>query len=232
MKRPEVFLRLGSQKGFTMIEMAMVLIIIGIIVGAVLKGQDVIAGARAKKLASTANAWNVLTFTYMDRLGRFPGDGSRNGIIGDNVAPITEQTAATSAIGQLAAVGAMSSAPENPVVIGGQSYWVFIGSDTLVPPRNAMVICNSAGCATQMSADDLNILQSVDTAIDGTADAGLGQFRGATAVTLVGSGLVNNRATAVVTAVTAVNETTAGATQLWTAAAPKVAAVWLFDKPY
>jgi len=41
---------LGGNKGFTLIEMAIVLIIIGIIIGAVVKGKDIIKSAEQKKL--------------------------------------------------------------------------------------------------------------------------------------------------------------------------------------
>ncbi|MBI5663817.1 MAG: prepilin-type N-terminal cleavage/methylation domain-containing protein [Nitrospirae bacterium] len=217
------------QKGFTLIELAIVLVIIGIIMGAVIKGQDLMTSAKAKKFTTTVNTWNMLTWAYMDRMGRFPGDASSNGIIGDVAA--SEQTAAASAIGELAAAGTMDNAPTNPVIIGGQSLWIYYGND--VPPsgaRNVMVICSVANCATAFTADALRIVQSVDTSIDGTADAGLGQFRGATAVTLAGAGTINTRTVAAVTAVTGVNETAAGAATAW--ATTQNAAVWLFDRPY
>ncbi len=43
---------LSSQKGFTLVEMAIVLIIIGIIIGAIVKGKDVIKSGEQKKLYS------------------------------------------------------------------------------------------------------------------------------------------------------------------------------------
>ncbi len=39
-----------NQKGFTLVELAIVLVIIGLILGAVLKGQDLINNARMKRL--------------------------------------------------------------------------------------------------------------------------------------------------------------------------------------
>ena len=43
---------LKNNKGFTLIEMAIVLIIIGIIIGAVVKGKDIIKSGEQKKLYS------------------------------------------------------------------------------------------------------------------------------------------------------------------------------------
>lgn len=215
-----------SQKGFTLIELSIVLVIIGIILGAVLKGQDLLESAKAKKLTSAVNGWTALTWVYMDRIGTFPGDAGADGLIGNTGA---EQTAAASAIGVMSAANAMANAPVNPVVIGGQSFWIYMGSDA-APTRNAMVICVTTDCTGAIGTDAMRIIQAVDTSIDGAAVAGRGQFRGATAVVLAGAGTVNTRTVAAVTNVTAVNETAGGAATAW--AATQLAAVYLFDRPY
>ena len=226
---------LGNQKGFTLVEMAIVLIIIGIILGAVLKGQDLIVNARAKKLTTTANAWSMLAFAYMDRMGRFPGDGGRNGVIGDQPAP--EQVAVTTAIGELSnPTTGMSTAPQNPVIIGGQSFWIYFGYDTFVTAvKNVMVICKNANCSTVLTNDEVQIMQSVDTALDGLADAGIGQFRAVTiAPTLAGYGILTaaqgGRAAAAVTSAVAISQTAAGATAPW--AITQRAGIWHFDRAF
>ena len=219
------------EEGFTLVELAIVLVIIGIIIGAVMKGQDLIDNARAKKVITTANTWNMLTWAYMDRKGWFPGDGTnKDGLIG-NIAG--EQTIATSAIGQMDASGTFANPPNNPISIGSYQFWVYIGYDSSGGAANVMVICKTVNCAaTAFTLSELKLIEAVDTAIDGISDAGLGQFRASNAaVTLAGAGTTaNGRATAVVTAVTGVDETTAGATTAW--AITHNAAVWLFDKSY
>ena len=224
--------RLKNAKGFTLIELAIVLVIIGIILGAILKGQDLIEGARAKRLTVNSNAWSALAWTYVDMKGRFPGDAGRDGIIGNQLG---ENTSANSAIGEMAATGAMASVPENPITLGGGSYWVYFGYDAsgAGAGRNAMVICKNEACNAVISHDEKRMLERVDTAIDGRADAGLGQFRAFTDRALAGGGAINNRRTAVVTSVTAVNESTAGISRDWGAGTPpQWGAVWLFDRPY
>ncbi len=58
-----------NAKGFTLIELAIVLVIIGIILGAVMKGQDLIENARHKKFANNVKQFEVLTWGFMDRKG-------------------------------------------------------------------------------------------------------------------------------------------------------------------
>jgi prepilin-type N-terminal cleavage/methylation domain-containing protein len=72
----KVSMNLNDQRGFTLIEMAIVLIIIGIIIGAVVKGKDVMKSAEQKRLYSTfAREWQVAYNNYYDRTGWILGDG-------------------------------------------------------------------------------------------------------------------------------------------------------------
>ena len=74
-KRKKMHELLTNNKGFTLIEMAIVLIIIGIIIGAVVKGKDVIRSAEQKKLYTKyINAWEMAYNTYYDRTGWVLGD--------------------------------------------------------------------------------------------------------------------------------------------------------------
>ena len=72
--------RIRNQKGFTLIELSIVLVIIGIILGAVLKGQELINNSKAKRIQSDLKGIEAMIWTYYDRKGRFPGDCNSNGI--------------------------------------------------------------------------------------------------------------------------------------------------------
>ncbi|HOW54459.1 MAG TPA: prepilin-type N-terminal cleavage/methylation domain-containing protein [Syntrophorhabdaceae bacterium] len=64
-----------NAKGFTLVELAIVLVIIGIILGAVLKGQELINNAQAKRAYNQVREVTAAVYTYMDRYGgRLPGD--------------------------------------------------------------------------------------------------------------------------------------------------------------
>src|ERR1035437_5774725 len=81
LKKPAMMVRLRNSKGFSLVEMAIVLVIIGVIIGAIVKGQDLIVNSRAKQVTSAASTWRNLAMPFMDRNGRLPGDGAKTGII-------------------------------------------------------------------------------------------------------------------------------------------------------
>ena len=64
-----------NNRGFTLIEMAIVLIIIGIILGAVVKGKDLIRSGEQKKVYNKfINAWRTSYLSFYDRTGKILGD--------------------------------------------------------------------------------------------------------------------------------------------------------------
>lgn len=63
-----------SNKGFTLVELAIVLIIIGVILGAVLKGQELIDNAKIKRAINDTNTIFVAYNGYIDRYQKKPGD--------------------------------------------------------------------------------------------------------------------------------------------------------------
>lgn len=62
------------QKGFTLIEIAIVLVIIGLLLGGVLKGQELINTARVRALNNTVDGITAAWFSFQDRYRAFPGD--------------------------------------------------------------------------------------------------------------------------------------------------------------
>lgn len=62
------------QQGFTLIEIAIVLVIIGLLVGGVLQGQELIENSRVKQATRDFNGTAAAMFAYQDRYGALPGD--------------------------------------------------------------------------------------------------------------------------------------------------------------
>ena len=63
-----------KQAGFTLIEIAIVLVIIGLLLGGVLKGQELITSARVRNLISTQDGIKAAYFGFLDRYRALPGD--------------------------------------------------------------------------------------------------------------------------------------------------------------
>ncbi|MDZ4141649.1 MAG: prepilin-type N-terminal cleavage/methylation domain-containing protein [Methylotenera sp.] len=65
-----------QQTGFTLIELAIVLVIIGLLLGGVLKGQELINSAKVKNMVSDFKNTQVYIYGYQDKYRALPGDDS------------------------------------------------------------------------------------------------------------------------------------------------------------
>lgn len=63
-----------KQSGFTLVEIAIVLVIIGLLLGGVLKGQELINSAKVKNFAQDFRTLQVLIYGYQDKYRAIPGD--------------------------------------------------------------------------------------------------------------------------------------------------------------
>ena len=64
----------NNQGGFTLVEIAIVLVIIGLLLGGVLKGQELINSAKVKNMVNDFRTASALVYGYQDRFKSFPGD--------------------------------------------------------------------------------------------------------------------------------------------------------------
>jgi prepilin-type N-terminal cleavage/methylation domain-containing protein len=63
-----------QQSGFTLVEIAIVLVIIGLLLGGVLKGQELINSAKVKNMVGDFRTVSSLAYGYQDRFKALPGD--------------------------------------------------------------------------------------------------------------------------------------------------------------
>jgi len=63
-----------KQAGFTLVEIAIVLVIIGLLLGGILKGQEMITQAKIKNVVNDFNGITVAITSYQDRYRFLPGD--------------------------------------------------------------------------------------------------------------------------------------------------------------
>jgi prepilin-type N-terminal cleavage/methylation domain-containing protein len=64
----------SRQTGFTLVEIAIVLVIIGLLLGGVLKGQEMIENAKIKSIVNDMKAIQAAYNGYLDRYHALPGD--------------------------------------------------------------------------------------------------------------------------------------------------------------
>lgn len=83
-----------QQSGFTLVEIAIVMVIIGLLLGGVLKGQEVITNARIKNINNDVSGISAALYSYQDRYSTLPGDDAaadahvEGGIINGTVATV------------------------------------------------------------------------------------------------------------------------------------------------
>jgi prepilin-type N-terminal cleavage/methylation domain-containing protein len=130
-----------KQSGFTLVEIAIVLVIIGLLLGGVLKGQELINSAKIKNVANDLNGISAAVYAYQDRYKTFPGD--------DKNAATRWATALASGDGAGTVTGEFCADPANAAVaVTGEStlFWQhlrlsgLVGGDaaTADQPQNAL----------------------------------------------------------------------------------------------
>jgi prepilin-type N-terminal cleavage/methylation domain-containing protein len=85
----------SQQSGFTLVEIAIVLVIIGLLLGGVLKGQELINSAKVKNLANDFRVVPTYIYAFQDKFKALPGDDSQV------VAHVANSTLATTPAGTI-----------------------------------------------------------------------------------------------------------------------------------
>lgn len=67
-----------DEAGFTLVELSIVLVIIGLIVGGVLAGQDMIKAAQVRATVAQIEKYNTAANTFRDKFGVMPGDAGES----------------------------------------------------------------------------------------------------------------------------------------------------------
>jgi len=178
-----------NQSGFTLVEIAIVLVIIGLLLGGVLKGQELINNAKIKNIVNDMNGVSAAYNTYIDRYRAMPGDelAATYAARGWGVIPTGD---ANGALG--VAVGATFT---NPQVTEGAGFWQALRAAQMIGgaaasaalPTNAVgglvgvngaVTYGQTGPNVCVSSIPTKLALGVDTTIDGVLAANVGNSTG------------------------------------------------------
>ena len=88
-----------ARAGFTLVELAIVLVIIGLIIGGVLVGQDMIKAAEVRATAGQIEKYNATVNTFRDKYQFIPGDLTKTAAARFGFPPIAPGTPRTGAVG-------------------------------------------------------------------------------------------------------------------------------------
>ncbi|NQW80136.1 MAG: prepilin-type N-terminal cleavage/methylation domain-containing protein [Polaromonas sp.] len=69
------------QAGFTLVELSVVLVVVGLLFGAVVKGQEMVDVAKAQKLVQDLKNTEAIVQKYALAKGRMPGDCDSDGVV-------------------------------------------------------------------------------------------------------------------------------------------------------
>jgi prepilin-type N-terminal cleavage/methylation domain-containing protein len=142
----------SDESGFTLIELSIVLVIIGLIVSGVLVGQDLIRAAGIRATVAQVEKFNSAINTFRVRFGEIPGD-------------MLYSTASSFGFPTLARTGASGLGDGNGLLEGGAT------GSTAMAGENLLFW---ADLSTQSGSLDSQLIQGKYVGDSGTAVAGVG----------------------------------------------------------
>ncbi len=124
--------RMKNEKGFTLVELAIVMAIIGLLIGGILKGQELMENARIASTVSQVKSYEAAVTTFRDTFNAMPGDMANAITRLPNCAGTCAPTAATAGnqvVGAPDMAGSgngVTVAAALPAAVGGETtlFWV------------------------------------------------------------------------------------------------------------
>ena len=181
-----------KQHGVTLVEIAIVLVVIGLLLGGILKGQELINSAKVRAMAERQTSLKTAWFAFLDRYQAMPGDyadahkyipgavaGDGNGIIIANESPIVFQHLTGAGLlrcPQCTADEAATPTKDNSLlnsyggimsIFNDDDYYAAVGSSNAAKPTKSRLLIHTGPRIPS------NIITEVDLKIDdGAANTG------------------------------------------------------------
>lgn len=133
--------KIRSQAGFTLVELAIVMIIIGLLIGGVLKGQELIKNAQIAATVAQVKGIDGATSAFRDMYNSIPGDLPTPAARLANCAGICAAPAAAT-LGN----GVLESAPDAAPTAEADAYFIQLAlADLLTGIQTAAAACGAWG---------------------------------------------------------------------------------------
>lgn len=175
-----------GQRGFTLIEIAIVLVVIGLLLGGILKGQELITQGKIRSIEKELDGVSVAMLAYQDRYKTQPGDdlnakgrwshsenGNGNGEIEGSFNSAVETDESRKLwmhLRQAGLIGGNAASSEQPVnAVGGRT-----GIQARLSDGAKVLIEGPVSCTTNLPA---KIANAIDAQQD-DANPGAGSVRG------------------------------------------------------
>ncbi len=165
----------NGDKGFTLVELAIVMVIIGLLIGGVLKGQEMIASAQINATVAQFKGIDAATSTFRDMYDALPGDITNPAVRIPNCVGNCNNNGNGDTF--------LTNAPGS---VAGENlwFWAHLSAADLISgiDLNGAAVWGSALPAAKAGGG-----LTVGYTQDGTLTNGLGQGRGGTWIMLQGS---------------------------------------------
>lgn len=181
-----------NQKGFTLVEIAIVLVIIGLLLGGVLKGQELIKSSKIKATVGEVKSLQAAIYTFQDKYRYLPGDfnaatttftGAAATMVDGDGAGDIDNGERGQIFAQLIAAGLISGISDGTDSANGYFRSKF-GGTVIVDDGNPFAGVPNV-CYNGLT---LEIANALDEAVDGTADGTKGDVRRSTTAAYAATG--------------------------------------------
>ena len=162
-----------GQQGFTLVEISIVLVIIGLILGGILNAQSVIRNAQTKDSIKALNDMTAAARQFFDRYGMWPGDYS-NAVLslpgltcanGNGNGRINNNAESTCASQQLIRAGMLKGTAGQPIRVRSSTFSVTGATAGLTGLPAASIPANWVN-VVRVQTIDCDIAVQMDRALD------------------------------------------------------------------